>query len=136
YEIRVPLFSTMYRVPKGHRLRLGIAGSHFPLLWPAPVNPVLTVHRSPDHATCVRIPVITSNRDTAGPSFGPPKMAPARSTLHQSSDLQIVRDLPGSRASVQRSAVTTTRLADGSTLTMDSSDNSAIQSAHPGDMVL
>ena len=57
YELRVPLYSTAYRVGAGHRLRLGIAGSNFPLLWGAAGSPAIEVERSPGRATQLSLPV-------------------------------------------------------------------------------
>src|SRR5262249_10199556 len=71
YAILVPLYSTSYRVPAGHRLRLGISGSHFPLLWPSPRVPTLTVLRSPAQATRVRLPLAPTSEARPGPQVSP-----------------------------------------------------------------
>lgn len=44
YRMRIKLDDVAWRVPAGHRLRLAISTSYFPMMWPAP-NPVtLTVY--------------------------------------------------------------------------------------------
>jgi predicted acyl esterase len=69
YEIPVPLHPTSYRLPAGHRLRLAIAGAHFPALVPAPDAATFTVTRS---GTRLALPV-----EPAKASSGPaPALAP------------------------------------------------------------
>jgi putative CocE/NonD family hydrolase len=43
----VPLQSTGYAIPAGHRLRLAVSNSYWPMLWPSPVRTTLTVHCGP-----------------------------------------------------------------------------------------
>jgi putative CocE/NonD family hydrolase len=40
----IPLQSTAYAVPAGHRIRLAVSSTYWPLAWPAPEPVVLTVH--------------------------------------------------------------------------------------------
>src|SRR5207253_2413287 len=42
-ELRIPLWATAYRVPRGHRLRLAVACADFPHLWPTSANPAIGV---------------------------------------------------------------------------------------------
>jgi putative CocE/NonD family hydrolase len=42
--VRLPLQSTGYAVPAGHRLRLAISNSYWPMLWPSPERATVTVH--------------------------------------------------------------------------------------------
>lgn len=42
-EYRIALWSTSYRVPKGHRIRLSVSCSDFPRIWPDPVKPEIRV---------------------------------------------------------------------------------------------
>jgi putative CocE/NonD family hydrolase len=43
-EVRVPMQSTGYAVPPGHRIRLAVTNAYWPLAWPSPEAGVLTVH--------------------------------------------------------------------------------------------
>ncbi|MGC3936182.1 CocE/NonD family hydrolase [Roseobacter sp. EG26] len=45
YEVEVMLDQIAYRVPQGHRLRVSISNSYWPLIWPAPVAGTLTLDR-------------------------------------------------------------------------------------------
>jgi uncharacterized protein len=136
YALAVPLYSTSYRVPAGHRLRLGISGSHFPLLWPAARVPTLTVLRSPGQATRVRLPLAPAGETL--PDLRPARPAPnlVPSLLGQIHDLNVVRPLAGGWTNVHRHDVTTHRLADGSVLRMDLGNDSAVSAANPSDTIL
>ncbi|HEY1488056.1 MAG TPA: CocE/NonD family hydrolase, partial [Micromonosporaceae bacterium] len=43
-EIRVPMQSIGYAIPAGHRIRLAVTNTYWPMVWPGPVPGVLTVH--------------------------------------------------------------------------------------------
>ncbi|MBM4408874.1 MAG: CocE/NonD family hydrolase [Chloroflexi bacterium] len=73
-ELVVPLNPTSYRVAAGNRVRLAVAGSHFPALVPAPANANLRVHCSPARPTRIRLPMVDPARAAAGPA---PAFAPA-----------------------------------------------------------
>jgi putative CocE/NonD family hydrolase len=136
YSLAVPLYSTSYRVPAGHRLRLGISGSHFPLLWPSPRVPTLTVLRSSGQATRVRLPL--APHDQILPNLAPAEPAPnlVPSLPGQIHDLNVVCPLVGGWANVHRHDLTTHRLADGSVLRMDLANDSRVSAVHPGDTIL
>jgi predicted acyl esterase len=44
YRMKIKLDDTAWRVPKGHRLRVAISTSYFPMMWPAPEPVTLTVY--------------------------------------------------------------------------------------------
>lgn len=44
YRVRIAFDDIAWRMPKGHRLRLAISTTYWPLLWPAPEPVTLTVH--------------------------------------------------------------------------------------------
>jgi putative CocE/NonD family hydrolase len=136
YAIVIPLYSTSYRVPAGHRLRLGISGSHFPLLWPSPRVPTLTILRSPGQAMRVRLPLAPTNEATPGPRPNPPAPNLVTSIPGQIHELNVVRPLVGGWANVHRHDVTTHRLADGSVLHVDLGNDSKVFAANPGDTAL
>lgn len=43
-RVRVPMQSTAYAVPAGHRLRLAVSPTYWPWLWPSPEPVTLSVH--------------------------------------------------------------------------------------------
>jgi putative CocE/NonD family hydrolase len=45
--VRVPLQSTAYAIPPGHRVRLAMSNTYWPMAWPSPKPNTLTVHCGP-----------------------------------------------------------------------------------------
>ena len=59
YELTIKLQDTSYLVKAGHRLRLAIASSDFPFIWPTPkvaMNTVYHSHKCPSHIVIPFIP--------------------------------------------------------------------------------
>ncbi len=48
--VRVPLQSTAYAIPPGHRIRLAVSNTYWPMAWPSPQPCTLTVHCGPRSA--------------------------------------------------------------------------------------
>ncbi len=44
YRIKIKLDDVAYKLPHGHKLRVAISTSYFPMMWPAPENVKLTVY--------------------------------------------------------------------------------------------
>ncbi len=57
-EIRVPLRTTGYRWAPGHRIRLAIASSAWPVIWPSPYPATLAIHRGDRAASRLELPII------------------------------------------------------------------------------
>jgi putative CocE/NonD family hydrolase len=57
-EIRVPLRTAGYRWARGHRIRVALASSLWPVAWPSPVPATLAVHRGPATPSALELPVI------------------------------------------------------------------------------
>ncbi|MEO8855858.1 MAG: CocE/NonD family hydrolase, partial [Burkholderiaceae bacterium] len=66
YSVRVQLNDTAYRVPKGHRLRVSISTSYWPMIWPAPEPVTLTLHTGTSH---IDLPVRKPRRGEKAPVF-------------------------------------------------------------------
>ncbi len=56
YRMKIKLDDIAWRVPKGHRLRVAISTSYFPMMWPAPEPVTLTVYTG---ASTIQVPVRT-----------------------------------------------------------------------------
>jgi hypothetical protein len=54
--VTVPLTVTGARVPAGHRLRVAVAGSAFPVAWPPPAPATLTVFHDAERPSRLRLP--------------------------------------------------------------------------------
>lgn len=85
YELRIELDCCAWVFPAGHRLRLAIAGSDWPNIWPAPLPSTHTVVRSPVHPSRVEVPVAPPATRPA-PVFGPPPALVTLSTVEGSAD--------------------------------------------------
>jgi putative CocE/NonD family hydrolase len=73
YAVRVPLKHVAQRFTSGHRVRLAISSSYFPLIWPAPEAVTLTVHTA---GSRLELPVRTASpADADLPEFPAPESA-------------------------------------------------------------
>ena len=120
YELRVPLNPTSYRLPAGHRLRLAVAGSHFPALVPAPDVVTFTVDRSGFGSTRLLLPVEV-DQVAAGPSpvFGPPEAGKPPAQLESRSEHAVRRDLDDRSAAYEQHRLSRFRLENGAELTWE-----------------
>lgn len=74
YRVRVRLNDTAYAFPPGHRIRLAVSTSYWPMLWPSPYRVSLTLRTD---ASFVEMPVRTPRREDARLRvFGKPESAP------------------------------------------------------------
>lgn len=60
----IPLYSTAYAVPAGHRLRVSISCADFPHLWPTGSNPRIHVHHGAERSSHVELPVVAGTGRT------------------------------------------------------------------------
>ena len=73
YTVKVQLDDVAYKVPKGHRLRVSISTSYWPLIWPAPEPVALTVYAG---ASSIDLPIRKPRRGEKPPVFAPAEAAP------------------------------------------------------------
>ena len=67
YEVRVPLRAAGYRFPAGHRVYLGIASAHWPVIWPSPGAGELSIHRGPSAPSRLELPLAPTGGDAVEP---------------------------------------------------------------------
>ena len=72
YDIEVELKAIAQTVPVGHRLRVAISTSYWPMIWPSPHPVTLTVY---EHASLVDLPVQSEIVALPSDLFGPPEDA-------------------------------------------------------------
>ena len=73
--VRVPLQATAYAISPGHRIRLAVSNTYWPMAWPSPEATRLTVHCGPKSR--LTLPRRTrSDLDEALTPFGAPERAP------------------------------------------------------------
>ena len=73
YDVSVPLKSVAQTIPKGHRLRLAVSSTYWPMVWPSPEDVTLTVDAAKSR---LDLPVLGSFAGLGGVKFGPPDFAP------------------------------------------------------------
>jgi|SRR5579871_3042931 len=74
YTVSFKLNDTAYSLLPGHRLRVAISTSYFPMVWPAPAPATLTLMPG---GSCIELPLRRPRLEDATVTFGPPEMAPA-----------------------------------------------------------
>ena len=71
-EVRVPLRHAGYRFAPGHRLRVSVASSAWPVVWPSPYPATLELHHGPATPSRLILPVVPDaggGGDAAVPAF-------------------------------------------------------------------
>jgi len=74
YDVTVAMKPVAQALPAGHRLRLALSSSYFPMIWPAPEPVTLTVHTE---GSALELPMrAPAALDDTLPAFGPPVAGP------------------------------------------------------------
>ncbi|WP_407193122.1 CocE/NonD family hydrolase [Bradyrhizobium sp. STM 3566] len=131
-EYRVELWATSYSVPAGHRLRLAIACSDFPFIWPLRTNPTVRVQL---RGSLVRLPIVPK---TAMPIDGPalplPNPSVRRRPWHAPGEppiWKIERDAVTGAVSVEIGSTSDLRTSTGSTFRFQQSVRANTSAARP-----
>ncbi|MCA1790494.1 MAG: CocE/NonD family hydrolase [Thioalkalivibrio sp.] len=103
YRVRVKFNDVAQSFPLGHRLRLSISTSYWPLAWPAPEPVRLRLFTG---ASRLRLPVRTSREaEDARIAFAPPEGAPAstetRQLTTQHHNWRVIRDLAADESTLE-----------------------------------
>jgi putative CocE/NonD family hydrolase len=100
--VRVRLNEVAYRFPRGHRLRLSVSTSYWPLAWPAPEPVSMTLVAG---ASTLAIPVREPRREDARlRPFGRPRGAAPpgiRQLDHEEHNWRVIHDLAADRATLE-----------------------------------
>lgn len=106
YDLEFDLHFTSWTFKTGHRIRLAVSNSLFPMIWPTP-HPMITKLFIGIEETCLELPVIPTKKRKA-PSFRPPEHREERPDAHHLSGAtwpqgfyEQKRDLWRSTASVE-----------------------------------
>ncbi len=84
--VAVRLSTAAARVRAGHCLRVAVAGAAWPLAWPAPQHPTLTIHHDPDRPAVLELPLASGMVPDPRPP-GPPPDEPDPTGLPEAIDL-------------------------------------------------
>ncbi|MFP4061660.1 MAG: CocE/NonD family hydrolase [Halochromatium sp.] len=94
YRVRVDLNNIGYAFPAGHRLRIAVSSSYWPMAWPAPESVGLSVYSGSSMLTLPARPPATDDAETG--HFGPAEgAAPSASQMLSPSQhsWRVIRDL-------------------------------------------
>jgi putative CocE/NonD family hydrolase len=72
YAVRVPLSDTAYSFIRGHRIRVAVSTTYWPLIWPSPEPVTLTLHAG---RSTLELPVRPPSRADAKVKFKPAEAA-------------------------------------------------------------
>jgi uncharacterized protein len=97
YEVAFELNSVAQAFPPGHRIRLSLSTSYWPLAWPPPESARVTVHTGQSSLTLPVRPVAEPDEIPARPFGEPEGAAPLRSTQLSPAEQRwtVSRDLIG-----------------------------------------
>ncbi len=130
YEFKIPLWSTAYRVPKGHSIRLSVSCSDFPHLWPDPRKPELRVFFGGKRASSISLPAIPASKENLrGMEIRPPVAPPPPSPMRPI--WKIERDLAAGAVSVSTGMTNTIPLPQGGTMNIDHCVVAKVSDARP-----
>ncbi|MFP4033649.1 MAG: CocE/NonD family hydrolase C-terminal non-catalytic domain-containing protein, partial [Desulfococcaceae bacterium] len=99
YRVRVQLNDIAQRFPTGHRLRLSLSTSYWPLAWTPPERTTLTLHTGESRLVLPVRP--DSNEAEEDNPFAPPEAAPVEEKIQlepPEKTIRVVRDLPSDRS--------------------------------------
>lgn len=74
YDVQVELKPVAQIIPAGHRLRLAMSSSYWPMVWPSPDLATLSIDAGD---TFLDLPLLAEGYQASCDLFGPPVMAPA-----------------------------------------------------------
>jgi hypothetical protein len=78
YRVTVPMKHVAQRFAAGHRIRIAVSTSYFPMIWPAPERVTLTLYTQ---GSALELPLRSpSAEDAALPAFGPAEAGPPLET--------------------------------------------------------
>src|SRR5207237_771716 len=135
-EVRVPLNPTSYLLPAGHRLRLALAGSHFPALVPAPDPATFTFEIGPE-GTRLELPVEPDGATNGpAPTWPTPLTGAPAAQLQATSSHSVERDLDDVDGRYRQSRRMRFALEAGGELLWDLASTTTVPRADPGAMRL
>jgi uncharacterized protein len=130
YEFKIPLWSTAYRVPKGHSIRLSVSCSDFPHLWPDRKKPEIRVFFGGKRASSITLPAIPASKEQLrGMEIRPPAAPPPPSPMRPR--WKIERDLAANAVSVTTGMTNRIPLPQGGLMSIDHTVVAKVSEARP-----
>jgi putative CocE/NonD family hydrolase len=99
YKVTVPLIDCAYSFAPGHRMRIAISSTYWPLIWPSPEPVTLTLTTG---KSAVVLPIRPIPKNEQAPKFRAPESAPAasRTALAPGGRNRVIRTDLGKRETV------------------------------------
>jgi putative CocE/NonD family hydrolase len=116
YEVRLGLRAAGHRFLPGHRLRLSLATSHWPVAWPAPGDAGLTILRGSGHPSRLELPLAYADEPAVAPPVfktTPPSLTEFGSEASAPSTWTITEDRLAATVTVSTYEASTSQLPDG-----------------------
>jgi uncharacterized protein len=119
YEVRVPLRAAGYRFKRGQRMRVSVASSYWPVLWPSPFPAHITIHRGaarPSRLSLPLVPAAGGDGDVPVPRLGsdvPPDLTSVGDGSDDPPVWRVIDDVIAGTVTVEVGEGGTTRLPDG-----------------------
>ncbi|WP_306322773.1 MULTISPECIES: CocE/NonD family hydrolase [unclassified Streptomyces] len=139
YDVTVPLMATAHAFAPGHRVRVAVSASYWPLAWPSPEPVTVTLHPSPAAALHLPVRPPTDADDTLRPYGEPqPDLPVDLATSGEASSRRVEHD-PVSGRTVVELAINDGEfkdLADGLWKRGDAVDRFALTEGEPSSAVV
>ncbi len=116
YEVRVPLRAAGYRFPPCHRVYLGVASAHWPVIWPSPGAGELSIHRGHWAQSRLELPLAPAGGDVApAPEFAEnaPALRDVGSETSEPATWETVEDDATGTITIRTHEAATSVLPDG-----------------------
>ncbi len=131
YEFRIALWATSYRIPRGHRLRVSVACSDFPRIWPTRTNPTIRLRFGGNRASAVSIPIVPKGGAAEGPRVK--SIKPVELPLPRVPLWKIERDMAAGTVTVTTGQKNPIPLMQGGVLYVDHVASARLSAARPDD---
>jgi uncharacterized protein len=101
YQLTITLDCTAWRFRPGHRLRLSLAGTEWPNIWPTPYPSRHACHWGGAHTARLRLPLLPPATEAQKKTFSPPTpLQPVAESQAEAGAWQVTQDVMSERVSV------------------------------------
>lgn len=138
YRLDIRLWPTSYRFRTGHRIRVSIALSDFPRLWPTPKEASVRVFRSEAHRSLILLPTVPAQQPelpAPGLVVPPPGLHPP-SILSYRPEWNISRDLADGTVTVRTGEDSSFRVDPTTTFSVNLHYEATVGAKDPAKVVL
>jgi len=95
YELDIEMAAVSWVFKKGHRIRVSVSSSHWPILWPLPEPAVNQVYRDKAHRSKIVLPIVSPRELSQEPVFMEPVHKPTPNVKAEpvgKPSIKIIRD--------------------------------------------